>query len=264
MDIKHLQNFNVSLPLKLTNSDGVNTSKMLFPFIETRQRRRSTSSQSTTPLKKDVEDHQQPEARRSMRRLFEDTKDTEITLKSPFKIPVKAAARTLFSPAKNDKGIVTPRIRKLSSNNSPVKNNIKVKTLRKRENANNYSPPAKNENGVITPRIRKFASSNSPTKSDIKVKTPRKREPSAIDSPPLFTPERSNVNDQFDLLVTKDKDIEERLLLTPTTKTYSKAAQETPQSKRVEGEDLNTPDSASRPHRKKKPVEKLGIADVKL
>merc|ERR1719357_833818 len=62
-------------------------SSLKSPYkVQSRKRKRSTSSTSSTPPKKDVVEDQQPEARRSKRNLFEDAKDTEITLKSPFKV----------------------------------------------------------------------------------------------------------------------------------------------------------------------------------
>merc|ERR1711974_552545 len=116
---------------------------MLFPFMESRKRQRSTSSKSTTPVKKDqsntplkdkADSQQQSVVLWSTRRLFE---DPEITIKSPFKIPVKAAIpRTLFSPAKNENEmVIVPRIRRSSSSKSPTKSDVKAKTLK--------TPPAK-------------------------------------------------------------------------------------------------------------------------
>ena len=189
---------------------------MLFPFM-TRLRRRSTSSSShdqDNPTSGAIQatsgaipntSGPQPEVRRSTRRLFEDTQDSEISLKSPFKIlkspfktpTKKAVAQSLFSPIKN---------------------------------------------------------------SDIDTKTPKKRKCPAH-SPPLFKDDKPKTTDvRFDELLAQpnskgDADLEpvENLLMTPTTKTYTK----------VDSKSRSSP-SPSRPHRTKKFVERMGIDDIKL
>lgn len=123
MNAKHIQNFNNSLPMKLADSAGGDPSRVLFPFIANRQRRRSASrssaTEAVTPQKEVDKPEEKPEMRRSMRRLFEDADDAEISIKSPFKKP--SSSRTLFSPAKTPTQDRTPRKRRPSGSSRASK-----------------------------------------------------------------------------------------------------------------------------------------------
>ena len=309
INVRHLQNFNTSLPLNDQKNRQINASQMLFPFIGTRQRTRSTSSQSsTTPRKQD------PSAQSGQIPALDAPEDPEVTLNSPFKIPTKAAVRSLlFSPAKNEdrevgvKTTTTPKKRQYSSNYSPAKNNSGATSpsprKRSRLSSRDFSALGKNDseikspskdkhapapakkgnvvNGIIanttprkqqspetktklpktrkgsavantTPRKRQSSSSNaevitprktrlssfldSPVKNVVtgngnKTPTNRKKKPSTSFNDSFHSPPAEN---QFDLLVaqtTSNTALDEnRLLLTPTPRTYSKTAPETPQS----------------------------------
>ena len=159
INVRHLQNFNTSLPLNDQKNRQINASQMLFPFIGTRQRTRSTSSQSsTTPRKQD------PSAQSGQTPALAAPEDPEVTLNSPFKIPTKAAVRSLlFSPAKNEdrevgiKTSTTPRKRQYSSscNYSPAKNNSEATSplprKRSRLSFHDNSALGKNDSEIKSP-----------------------------------------------------------------------------------------------------------------
>ena len=87
LNAQKLQNFNTSLPL-MNNAGDKTTSRVLFPFLNegNPRRTRSASRSDQTPSKdENVEVTDEPNVRRSMRKLFEDANDAEITLKSPLK-----------------------------------------------------------------------------------------------------------------------------------------------------------------------------------
>lgn len=226
IDARKLQNFNTSLPLKLNNAMLENRSQLLFPHMQQKRQRRISRKESKTPQKaveKSPSKHETPQKEKSMRRLFEDTDDVEITLKSPFKVPPSSAARSLFSPLKNSP-VKTPRKKSVSKDPiSPVKSSP-IKTTRSR------------------------IKSSSKTKEELL---------SPVKNSPIKTPKSSTKKTKDDIF--NDLLSGRGVLQTPPqpSKTYSKEA--TPSQQEIQ---VSTPES--RPSRRKKIVERMGIEDVKL
>lgn len=188
------------------------------------RRRRCSSSSSKTPKKQNNDAEQ-----RSMRRLFiEDAEDTEIVLKSPFKSPPsRASPRVLFSPEKQSK---TPK-KKLED---LMQNENILETPSKPEELSKTEPSEESSTLESRPsRRKKFVERMGidDVKLSTQVKTPKKK--------------------------LEDLAQKENLLETPSP---SKPVE---LSKTEEAsEELSTPES--RPSRRKKFVERMGIDDIKL
>ena len=114
--MKKLQNgFNTSLPIIMPDNAGdKTTSRILFPFLEdqSRPRTRSASKSENSPAKEFQPHKPSSDIRRSMRKLFDDTTDAEITLKSPVKIPPEDVDDTFKTPTKLRPRLTTPRKQK--------------------------------------------------------------------------------------------------------------------------------------------------------
>ncbi len=227
--------------MKLTPGSQGNPARALFPqqHAEGRQRRRSRSSsisKSVTPKKRE----------RSNRRLFEDTEDLEVTLKSPFKIPPVAstASRTLFSPVKPDN--ITPKKKPLPGK-SPKKLPSPSNTPKKSPRRALLLSPVKPASDCNTPK--KKATAKSPSKKALLLFSPVQ-----TTSDMTTTPKKNLKNSPRKTASSPLKPMSPR-----KTRRFSEA--ETEKADDLEEAENATP---SRPSRRKKFVERMGIDDVKL